>query len=137
MRINHALILTLLIAGCDSSPTESPMRVVVSTQWLSYAPGDTVVVRIQNLAPQTLAFSTCPPKLLRWSDGSWVETATNPLPCGGTGRLLVGGALDSARIALQNTIPAGTYKYVFEEFGLLDTTELTASERETNSFTIE
>lgn len=91
------LVLSAFLVGCSSALAPSD-RLAAITRSIVYQAGDTVVVRLLNLSNERLSYTTCQPTLMRQDASGWVAVAPESFPCGGVGRFLAAGAIDSASV---------------------------------------
>jgi len=115
------LIVTLLLAGCDSpnssvDPTkESPELVTIRTDQDRYSPNDEITIIIRNGMGEAIEYyGSCSLTLCQFTDGDWmcaVKDCSGPrvvLPSGETSRLV--DRIDSST--------GGPLRYQFEYFVL-------------------
>jgi hypothetical protein len=141
MQIGKALVWGILAAACSSTATAPPQgHLVVSTQSLSYLPGDSVVVRFANLGDQTVVYTTCFAALSRLDNADWVHVnlPSDTLPCRLRAKGLPPGSVDSARLSLPVGLINGVYRYVFDpaDFTTFGGPGVADADKQTNAFEV-
>jgi hypothetical protein len=134
------IALGLAIAACSSTTAAENGRMVASTQRLNYSPGDSVVLRFVNLTGEVMEYNACFASLLQRQGSELVNLGpATTLPCRGVGFTLGPGAADSTRFGLPADLPAGVYRYLFDQQNFLgqDGTPLAMSDRYSNLFEVQ
>lgn len=107
-----SLLTLLFLGGCEllDLPADRSSKVVFATEQRVYAPGDTVMLRLENKTNQLVRYNLCF-STLEQKDGAAWEDADERRPCPAALFGLQPDSVATDRIALPTGLAPATYRY--------------------------
>ncbi|MGI9174744.1 MAG: immunoglobulin-like domain-containing protein [Rhodothermales bacterium] len=100
----------LFLGGCDLLSSDASGEIVLTTVGDVYAPGEAVMLLIENGTSRIIGFNLCAAAVEYQTEGRWHSATENTIICPGIlYTLKPGRTLTNAR-QLCERLPAGTYR---------------------------